>query len=85
MSNNTKKKLISIVAGGTGGHIFPAISLLKFLENKYNVVVITDNRGAKYFNTLNTNRNPLIKFKLVTINTQSPYKNGFINKLMFIL
>ena len=43
------KKKILITAGGTGGHIFPAYSLAKFLINKnYNVKVTTDKRGLKY-------------------------------------
>ncbi len=43
------KKKILITTGGTGGHIFPAYSLAKYLINKkYNVNIITDKRGLKY-------------------------------------
>ena len=45
----TKKKVL-IATGGTGGHIFPAISLANFLENNnYKVKVTTDRRGLKFF------------------------------------
>ena len=40
-----------IVAGGTGGHVFPGINLASFLiEKNYNVKIITDKRGYKFFN-----------------------------------
>mgnify|MGYP005712654989 CR=1 FL=1 len=39
------KKKIIIATGGTGGHIFPAISLENFLVSKnYNVEITTDKR-----------------------------------------
>ena len=44
----TKKKII-IATGGTGGHIFPAYSLAKYLKNiGYSVELTTDDRGLKY-------------------------------------
>ena len=43
----TKKIIFS--TGGTGGHIFPAINLMKhFADKKYEVVLITDNRGNSF-------------------------------------
>ena len=48
--NNSKKynKKIIIVTGGTGGHIFPAITLGKYLNKKFSdIFYITDNRGLK--------------------------------------
>ena len=47
--NNFKKynKKIIIATGGTGGHIFPAITFGKFLNKKFSdVLYITDSRGA---------------------------------------
>ena len=39
-------KKILIATGGTGGHIFPALSLAKYLLSKnYNVKLTTDKRG----------------------------------------
>jgi UDP-N-acetylglucosamine--N-acetylmuramyl-(pentapeptide) pyrophosphoryl-undecaprenol N-acetylglucosamine transferase len=44
----TKEKII-IATGGTGGHIFPAYSLAKYLIDKnFNVKLTTDKRGFKY-------------------------------------
>ena len=39
-------KKIIFSAGGTGGHIFPAINLMKhFSEMGYDVILVTDKRG----------------------------------------
>ena len=44
----TKKKIL-IATGGTGGHIFPALSLANNLIQKdYSVQLTTDKRGFKY-------------------------------------
>ena len=62
----TKKKII-IATGGTGGHVFPALSLAKNLEEKYNVILTTDNRGYnllksyKNINLIKIPSSPLIK------------------------
>ena len=45
----TNKIKIVIATGGTGGHVFPAVSLAKiFIKNNYLVEIITDKRGLKY-------------------------------------
>jgi UDP-N-acetylglucosamine--N-acetylmuramyl-(pentapeptide) pyrophosphoryl-undecaprenol N-acetylglucosamine transferase len=45
--NNINKILIA--TGGTGGHIFPAYSLAKYLQkNNFEVEIATDKRGLKY-------------------------------------
>ena len=38
------KKLIVFSAGGSGGHVFPAISLIDYFYNKYNFYFLTDSR-----------------------------------------
>ena len=39
-------KKIILVAGGTGGHVFPAISLAKKLKGMgHDILIITDLRG----------------------------------------
>lgn len=40
-------KRIYLVAGGTGGHLFPALTVMKELDN-YDINFITDKRTAKY-------------------------------------
>ena len=43
----TKKIIFS--GGGTGGHIFPAVNLMKhFLDKEYKVLLVTDNRGINF-------------------------------------
>ena len=49
----TKKKIL-IATGGTGGHIFPALSLAKNLIKKnYDIILTTDKRGLKYLGDIN--------------------------------
>ena len=48
--NNLNKNII-IVTGGTGGHIFPATTVGKYLSKKlFNVSFITDARGLNNIN-----------------------------------
>ena len=43
----TKKIIFS--TGGTGGHIFPAINLMKhFFDKGYKVLLVTDIRGNNF-------------------------------------
>ena len=43
------KKKIIIATGGTGGHVFPAYSLVKYLvKQNFSVELTTDKRGLKY-------------------------------------
>ena len=52
MKNNSK---IAIIAGGTGGHIFPAISLLEqLIDEKKEIIFFSDTRVK---NIINENRN----------------------------
>ncbi len=70
------KKKILIATGGTGGHIFPAYSLAKYLTGKdYNIELTSDKRGLKFF----TERN---KFRLIEI-PSSPLLNKNIFKLFY--
>ena len=43
-----ENKRILIATGGTGGHIFPSLSLADFLKTKHRVEIVTDKRGLKY-------------------------------------
>ncbi len=51
-----KNKKIIIAAGGTGGHVFPAVCLAKELEKKnYSIIFATDKRGLKYLGNFQNN------------------------------
>ena len=42
-------KKIIFTTGGTGGHILPAINLMKhFQEKGYEVIIVTDIRGCSF-------------------------------------
>ena len=54
MKKNSK---IAIVAGGTGGHIFPAISLLEqLIVEKKKVIFFSDTRVRNIINESNYNK-----------------------------
>lgn len=56
-----KEKTVVLCAGGSGGHIFPAIALAdELIKNNYNVVLFTDNRGEVY-----KNKNEKIKVHVI--------------------
>ena len=42
------KSKIVIATGGTGGHVFPAYSLMNILKKEYNLLLTTDKRGFNY-------------------------------------
>ena len=44
-----KKKKILIIAGGTGGHVFPAYNLCEDLRSKRNYVEIITDKRVKSF------------------------------------
>ena len=65
----TKKIIFS--SGGTGGHIFPAINLMKYFSNKgYDVLLVTDIRG-------NTFLKNYAQFRSCIINTDTPSNKNF--------
>ena len=75
--NNNKKNII-IVAGGTGGHIYPAITLGKYLNhNLLNVIFITDQRGL---NNLN-----LARLEPNVINVRGFAGKTFLQKIFSII
>ena len=70
----TKKNKILIATGGTGGHVFPAISLANYLiEKKYKVEITTDNRGFNFLkdyknlNIIKIPSSPLIKKNILKL------------------
>ena len=72
-------KKIIFCAGGTGGHIFPAINLMKhFFEKGYDVVLVTDKRGNNFLN-----RNT--KFKSYELRTGTPTSKNLIAKILSLI
>ena len=70
----TKKIIFS--SGGTGGHIFPAISLMKYFSNKGNkVLLVTDIRGSNFLKKYS-------QFKSYIINADTPINKNFFRKIL---
>ena len=70
-------KKIIFSTGGTGGHIFPAIHLMKhFHEKGYEVLLVTDNRGTKLIDNIS-------KFKIYEIKTGTPTNKKILMKILF--
>ena len=82
MNFDNSKNIISIISGGTGGHIFPALAILKKLRN-YEIIFITDSRGYRHL------KNDVLFMKLknveiLKIPTISPFAKGIVSKLKFL-
>ena len=57
MSTSTQNKIL-FVAGGTGGHIFPALSVYNLFKNiNTNLYFATDQRGVKFEEVSNNSTN----------------------------
>ena len=69
------KKKIIFSAGGTGGHILPAINLMKYLFDKgYEVLIVTDTRGFNYIKN-NFGGEDKIRTASIIHNTPSNFKD----------
>ena len=73
----TKKIIFS--AGGSGGHIFPAINLMKhFLEKGYEVLLVTDIRGKKFIKDDS-------EIKSYLLRTETPTNKNIFKKILSFL
>lgn len=71
-------KKIIFSSGGTGGHIFPAINLMKYLsEKEYETILVTDKRGSKFLEKHS-------KFRSYIIDSDTPTNKNFIKKVLSI-
>ncbi|MDR1333045.1 MAG: UDP-N-acetylglucosamine--N-acetylmuramyl-(pentapeptide) pyrophosphoryl-undecaprenol N-acetylglucosamine transferase [Holosporales bacterium] len=81
-------RLIFIAAGGTGGHVFPAICLAKALERRppesgsLTVVFCTDTRGARYVSDLTCK---VLKQKISTTSRMALYVSLIFNTIKSIV
>ena len=83
MSIKSKHNIITLIAGGTGGHIYPAIAILNEIKKTNKIIFITDERGNNYI----LNEKDLINkssFEIIIIDVISPFKKGLLNKFKFL-
>ena len=83
MSIKSKHNIITLIAGGTGGHIYPALAILYEVKKTNKVIFITDKRGYNYI----LNEKDLLNqksFEVIIIDVISPFKKGLINKFKFL-
>ena len=67
-------KKIIFSGGGTGGHIFPAINLMKhFFDKGYKVLLVTDNRGNKFIKSYT-------EFESCTLRAGTPTNKNLLKK-----
>ena len=83
MSVKLKSNITTLIAGGTGGHIYPAIAILNEIKKTNKIIFITDKRGCSYLSNdkklLNQNN-----VEIFILNIISPFKKGSINKFKFL-
>jgi len=79
MENDRKEKILMLVAGGTGGHIFPSFSLISKMKN-YSFVIVTDQRGKVYYEKYFSKKS--LNFKIFTHKVTSPSNKNILNKLI---
>ena len=48
LKNCKREKVLMFVAGGTGGHIYPSLSLISKMKN-CNFLIFTDDRGFLFY------------------------------------
>ena len=69
---------ILIGTGGTGGHVFPSLSLAGYLSKKYNIEIITDKRGLKYLDNFDQS-------KVKIINSGTIYRKNIFKVVIGII
>ena len=71
-------KKIIFSAGGTGGHILPAINLMKhFFDKGYEVLIVTDKRGNNLISSTS-------KYKSYVLTAGTPTNKNILRKFFSI-
>ena len=71
-------KKIIFSAGGTGGHIYPAIHLMNHFKDKgYDVLLVTDSRGKKFLKNYS-------KYKIYELKTATTTNKHIFKKFISI-
>ena len=73
------KKILMLVAGGTGGHIYPSLSLINKMKS-YTFIIITDHRGKEYYEKYFDNKN--LNFRIFIHKVTSPSNKKIIFKII---
>jgi UDP-N-acetylglucosamine--N-acetylmuramyl-(pentapeptide) pyrophosphoryl-undecaprenol N-acetylglucosamine transferase len=72
-------KKIIFSSGGTGGHIFPAINLMRYFSNKgYRVLLVTDRRGSVFLKNYT-------HLQSYVINADTPLNKNILRKFLSLL
>ena len=79
MTNYKRKQVLMLVAGGTGGHIYPSLSLINKMKN-FKFIIITDQRGKVYYESFFQNKS--LNFRIFTHNVRSPSNKKIIYKII---
>ncbi len=82
IKNLNRRKILMVVAGGTGGHIYPSLSLINKMSN-YNFVIITDQRGGEYYENFFEKKS--LNFKIFVHKVSSPSNKNIIQKIISLL
>ena len=79
IKKSKRKKVLMFVAGGTGGHIYPSLSLITKMKD-FNFLIFTDERGRGYYE--NYFIKTKLNYKIFCNKVTSPSNKKIINKII---